>query len=521
MSNLTQFQRTLYQYLCSGVQCIAIQSPEEERVMDDIKAVVALMGITERRVVHWSATKGVRQVLPPQPAPISDSGNLIDACNQRPEKSVYVLTDTHTWPIGDNPIMNRALRDLIEAAEIAEYTVILLGPRVTIPDTCEKLVTHIEHPFPTETEFMSLIPRAVDNYAKQFSVKIPDYDTAAVARALAGMTVSEATNVLNLSLTVHDALNLGMIYNGKVNAVHRSGMLEVLKPVSIDEVGGLDALKVWLKKRAKAFTPEARAFNLPVPKGILIVSPPGCGKSLISKALGAILQVPVIRLDMGSVFGMYVGESEDKIRRVLKQAEAIAPCILIIDEVEKGLAGAGGQSGDGGATKRVFGTLLTWMQEKTAAVFVVATANDVTSIPPEFLRKGRFDELWSADLPTTSERRDILAIHIKKRQRDPSKFDLDTLAAATNLFVGAELEAVVNEALYDAFDDSRDISTEDMLRAVKHTTPLAKTAKDVIENMRAWATGRARRASTAVDSAAPDVTERKLVSMRTLPGDKQ
>jgi len=256
-------------------------------------------------------------------------------------------------------------------------------------------------------------------------------------------------------------------------------------------------LKEWLRKRRAALSQEARAFGLPAPKGVLLLGVQGTGKSLSAKAIANLWNLPMLRLDVGRVFGSLVGASEANMRAAIRTAEAVAPCILWIDELEKGFAGVQGSGvSDSGTTARVFATFLTWMQDKRAPVFVVATANDVSQLPPELLRKGRFDEIFFIDLPTAAEREQIFAIHLRKRGRDPQQYDLRRLAAATESFSGAEIEQVVVAGLFTAFDAGRELTTDDMLEEASHTVPLAVMMREEIEELRTWAQLRTRPASS-------------------------
>jgi SpoVK/Ycf46/Vps4 family AAA+-type ATPase len=261
-------------------------------------------------------------------------------------------------------------------------------------------------------------------------------------------------------------------------------------------VGGLDALKGWLGRRGAAFSEAARRFGLPEPKGLLLLGVQGCGKSLTAKAIAAQWRLPLLRLDMGRIFSGLIGSSEENLRRAIRVAESVAPVVLWVDEIEKGLSGTRSSgSSDGGVTARVFGALLTWLQEKTAPVFVVATANQIHDLPPELLRKGRFDETFFIDLPGAEERREILAIHVARRGRDPARFDLDRLAARADGFSGAELEQAVLSGLYEAFAEGVDLSHAHLERAVAETLPLSTTMREEIDALRSWARTRTRPAS--------------------------
>jgi SpoVK/Ycf46/Vps4 family AAA+-type ATPase len=268
----------------------------------------------------------------------------------------------------------------------------------------------------------------------------------------------------------------------------------------------MEILKDWLVKRRSAFSSRARDFGLPLPKGILLIGVPGTGKSLTAKAVGALWGMPLLRLDVGKIFGGLVGSSEENIRTVIKTAEAVAPAILWIDELEKGFSGTGssGQT-DGGTTSRVFASFITWLQEKQSPVFVIATANNVHQLPPELLRKGRFDEIFFCDLPDREDRRQIIDIHIRKKKRDPGQFDMDKLIEATVDYSGAEIEQAIIAALYDAFDTGNDLSSDGLLNTLKDIVPLAITMREMIDSMREWARTRARPASAkrGVQAAKP------------------
>ena len=272
----------------------------------------------------------------------------------------------------------------------------------------------------------------------------------------------------------------------------------------MNDVGGLDTLKTWLDRRSQAFGAGAKGFGLDAPKGVLLLGVQGCGKSLVAKAIAAAWEFPLLRLDMGKVFGGIVGQSEANVRTALQVAQALAPCVLWIDEIEKGVAGMGSSDqSDGGTTARVVGTLLTWMQEKREPVFVVATANRIEMLPPELLRKGRFDELFFVDLPSCAVRKEILAIHLRKKGRDPVGYDLEQLATLSLGYSGAELEEAVREGLFDAFAEGRELRTEHIATALRATFPLSRTMGEQITDLRRWAKVRARLASPEVPEEPP------------------
>lgn len=499
--NLSHFQTKLFEYLSSGAPCITVPTPEEDRCLLEILQLAKMAGEQRWKVFRWTAAKGTVGVFPENPVAVKGTIQQLEAaCNWTPPSgTLYILCDTHTWPVQEHPILNRAMRDLIEGAGEGEYTVLFVGPTIKYADTWEKRAVVLPFELPDQAALVKTVQLMRTTFAPQISHPFPPYDENGVARALAGLTQAEASNVLALSCVVKGGFDVDLIYGEKVRAVRRGGLLEVLDTVDFNTVGGLDGLKPWIKKRVRAFTPAAQKFNLPTPKGAMLVGVPGSGKSLCARAMGHVLGMPVLKMDVGSLFGSMLGESENKMRGAIALAEKMAPCILLLDEIDKGFAGTGANSfsGDSGTTKRVFGTFLSWLQDKTSQVFVVATANSVEGLPPEILRKGRFDELWFVDLPNADEREAIVRIHLEKRGRKPDDFDLDAVVDATDGFVGSEIESVVGDGLYDAFDAERELTTEDLITAAKGTTPLSKTMAESIAATRSWARDRARAASVA------------------------
>jgi SpoVK/Ycf46/Vps4 family AAA+-type ATPase len=319
-----------------------------------------------------------------------------------------------------------------------------------------------------------------------------------VTEAALGLTAEEAENVFAKSLVQTGDFDLKIILSEKEQIIRKSGVLEYCHVnENMQGVGGLDELKKWLNKRGKAFTPKARDFGLPEPRGILLLGIPGCGKSLTAKAISSMWQLPLLKLDVGKVFSSLVGSSEENVRRAIQTAESIAPSILWLDEMEKGFSGLGssGQT-DGGTTARVFGTFLTWLQEKKTPVFVVATCNNVSQLPPELLRKGRFDEIFFVDLPSKEERKEIFKIHLEKRHRNVNGFDLNKLSDEAVGFSGSEIEEIIVSALYDAFDNNEDINQTYIENTIKSMIPLSQTMEEQIKGTREWAKIRAKRASS-------------------------
>lgn len=364
-------------------------------------------------------------------------------------------------------------------------TIFIVSTTVVIPNELENYITVFDIPLPTEKEIAEII----HNFINDIDIKVEQDVLDEIAVSFKGLNEFQINQILNLAYQnggYIDKSDKYLILKEKEQFIKKAGMLEVVNfKESIDDIGGLEVLKEWLTRKAKVFQnlDKAIKFGVDVPKGIMIVGMPGCGKSLTAKATASLFEIPLVRLDVGRLLGKYVGESEENMRKALKLSESISPCVLWIDELEKAFAGVGSEGGD--VTTRLFGQFLTWMQEKENTVFIVATANDISKIPPEFLRKGRFDELFFVDLPNDEERRKIIEIHLKKRKKWNKNIDSIALIEKTEGFNGADLEAVVKEAIEDAFIDGDDkITTEALLKTIKNTKSISSTMKDKIDKIR-------------------------------------
>ena len=490
---------------------IYIVSWEEKRVEDALRQIAQARG---KKIYFWTITQGM--VLNPNSRdnatrdPIAALDFVMDSRDQ----ALFVLKDYHAF-INDVTVTRR-LRDLTLALKTSYKTLLVLAPILKLPSELEKEVTVIDYGLPDVEDLdqilESIVQAVKDN--PHVTTEMTEIERDQVLKAALGLTANEAENVMAKSLVEKQKFDVDVILSEKEQIIRKSGILEYY-PFSekIGDVGGLNLLKDWMEKRTVAFTEKARDFGLPAPRGVLLLGVQGCGKSLSAKAIGSLWRLPLLRLDVGRIFGGIVGQSEENMRKAIRVAELVSPAILWVDELEKGFSGtqSSGQS-DGGTTSRVFGTFLSWMQDKKAATFVVATSNDVTSLPPELLRKGRFDEIFFIDLPSEGEREEIFKIHILKRKRNPDDFDLPRLAAATPGFSGAEIEAAVIEALYDAFDDDKQLTTESIVGAVQHTVPLSMTMRERIEDLRRWADTRARLASSEKSEDMATITEELLLA---------
>lgn len=416
------------------------------------------------------------------------------------KEGVFVLLDFHEYL--RDPLVRRLLKDLARRFKTSRNSIVISAPLLELPRSIESEISVAAFPLPEKTELGEVLEAALKALRKRgLKIDLNAGDKERLAIAGQGMTRDQFEECLAKAVVecrgIVDADIIEHIISGKKQIIRKTGLLEFFdRSETMDQVGGLLVLKDWLSKRQQAFTRKARSFGLPSPKGILLLGIQGCGKSLTAKACASLWRFPLLRLDTGRLFSSQIGSSEASTRRAIQLAEAISPCVLWIDEIEKAMAGVGSSSfSDAGTTARVFATIATWLQEKTAPVFVIATANSVASLPPELIRKGRWDEIFFLDLPGRAERQSILRIHLERNHRNPKDFDVEALARHCPDYSGAEIEQAVIGGLYDAFDQGRPLETKDILRNLKAQVPLSKTMAEDIQAMRAWARDRARFAS--------------------------
>lgn len=431
--------------------------------------------------------------------------DLVEQWNSddRRRGALFVLKDFD--PYVSAPSVERRMRDLAQALPYSSYkTIVIVSPVLKVPSHLEKDITVVDYELPGKSDLEAILKRIMRSVSRgdEGSAELADEDREAFVNASLGLTAAEAENVFAKALVMDGRLgklDIDVILSEKKQIVRKSGTLEYYETDQrFGDIGGLDYLKDWLRKRRSSFTEKARGFGLPEPRGCLLIGVQGCGKSLAAKAVGALWNLPLLRFDIGSVFGRYVGESESNMRQAIAVAEAVAPCVLWIDELEKGFSGMSGGE-DSGTSARVLSYFLTWLQEKKKAVFVIATANDVQKLPPELLRKGRLDEIFFIDLPNRSERIEIFKIHLSRRNRPPENYDLERLAKVSFGFSGSEIEQAIISSLFDAFDQDREITTEDIETNIKQTVPISRTMAERIGALREWADERARPASSPED----------------------
>lgn len=390
----------------------------------------------------------------------------------------------------------RLLRDLIDKLRKKDGHLVLVDSRNTLPAPIDHETTRFEIGLPDERELGELVREVLSRERERLkgAARVSPAVWTRFLGNLRGLTRRQARQVVLDVISddgEFDEKDLNRAMARKRQILHKDGLLEFIEtPASLDEIAGMARLKTWLAQRKQALMEEARLYGLVAPRGILMLGVPGSGKSLCAKAVASAWERPLFRLDPSVLYDKYIGESEKNLRDTLRQTEAMSPIVLWIDEIEKGFAGAASRSVDGGLSQRMFGSLLTWMQEREEPVFVIATANEVEALPPELLRKGRFDEIFFVDLPGPEVRKAILSIHLKKRMYEPPDFDLAALTAGSEGYTGAEIEQAVVSAMHDAFSLSRKMSTEDLLGALRRSPPLAVTMKERVDALRRWAKGR-------------------------------
>jgi SpoVK/Ycf46/Vps4 family AAA+-type ATPase len=460
----------------------------------------------------------------------------------QPEKAVLCVMDFHFF-IGDNVSLIRSIKNSLPQMKRDGKTVIFIGPRLALPEELEKDITTLDFPLPDRIELMQILDyvlKCAEEATPDKPVNITDVIKERLCEAALGLTSQETEDLFSLTLAKNyklDEFSVKTVIEGKKDIIKKDGILEFFTPdISLEDVGGLRKLKKWFLKRIKSFTIDAHDFGLPYPKGVLMVGVPGCGKSLVAKAVAAFWGVPLVRLDMGRIYNKFQGVSEDNARRAIMLSEAVAPSVLWIDEVEKGFSGV--KSSDetsGGVQARVVQTFLTWMQEKTSAVFLACTGNAVDKLPPELLRKGRFDEIFFVDLPNPEERKEIIKIQIRKRsyksvnadgkittiERKLSDADTKKIVEASHGFTGAEIEQAVIDALGDCYvDGKRALKGEDVVRILVDFVPLSKTMETEIIALRKWGETKAKNASEEATTVAETFNPFRIVKQTTEEEDE-
>ncbi|WP_353928822.1 AAA family ATPase [Desulfofundulus kuznetsovii] len=488
----------LRDYLFCSKPGIIVRAQDITSTVKEIMEAVREIG--NRPFYLWDANEGLRQVVNPDNLFIG-KGNRdnttapVQALQKASttKDAIAVFLDFHHY-LTSPPVLS-AMRTAFVMAEKHGASLVFVSRYISVPGELEREVAVVDCPVPGREQLREVLDRLLEKNGARIAAEIDDKQKELAVESALGLTVDEAKDAFAVSIvrTVRTEgrprLCPRIISEQKRQAVARSGILEFVEPGrSLSDVGGLDEIKNWFVKRFKTFLPEAAEYGISPAKGCLLLGVPGCGKSLLARAVAGEWQKPLLRLDFGRVYGSLVGETEANLRRAIQAAEAVAPAVLWVDEAEKGLSGtASSGRTDSGVTSRVFGSFLTWLQEKTSPVLVIATANDITSLPAELLRRGRFDGIFFVDLPDERAREEIFKIHLAKRRRDPGKFDLQTLVAASEGYSGAEIESAVEDAMLEAFNEGREVTTGDLIATLKNVIPLSVNRRDEIERLRRWA----------------------------------
>ena len=512
---VSSFQNSLAVLAKARFPVLYVETFEERRALAAIRSAMEGGLLSTPRSVHtWSITTGLVDPEGRVSPGTTDPLRALDAAQHVDRAAAFVFLDLHAH-MGDgtrpaDPAIVRKLRELAADFQngLLARTLIIVAPALRIPPELEKDVHILDFPLPDETAIRRILDDLIAANAgnRRLRINLTETDKDRLVRASLGLTETEAEGALALAMAsdgVLDADDVTTVLQEKKQAVRKAGLLEYVDTdIDLAGVGGLDNLKRWLRRRDNSWLAEAAEYGIPAPRGVLITGVPGCGKSLTAKAVAASWRLPLLRMDIGKVFSGVVGSSESNLRTAIRSAEAAAPAVLWVDEIEKGFSGVGA-TGDSGTASRVFGGFLTWMQEKTAPVFVIATSNNVQSLPPELLRKGRFDEIFFVDLPAPDERAQIWELHVRKHIHaaphhagfifgDVLRADL---VLATEGFSGAEIEQAVIAGLFDAFSERRHITGDDLRLAVERSVPLSVTQAESLAALRAWAGERAVSAS--------------------------
>ena len=481
--------------LRSRTPIVVIESQDEARMLELLQTISLQRAVTSYMpLFRWTITDGLQRLdisLEPQTIN-SDPTDVLKHIRAVSKPGIYVLLDFH--PFLNDPVHIRLLKDICIQFQSVERQLVLISHKVTVPHELEGFCARFEMALPTRDEREKIVMRVIEEYGNENPGNTVPIDPKAhqlLIQNLSGLTYADTKRLARNAIYVDGAISksdLPQVMQAKYELLNRGGALQFeYDTATFGEVGGLSRLKTWLSRRRPAFRGEKNAAHLDAPKGILLLGIQGCGKSLAAKATAAIFGVPLLRLDFGTIYDKYHGETERKLRESLKTADVMSPCVLWIDEIEKGIAGRGGETG---TSQRVLGSFLTWMAEKKSHVFVVATANDISAMPPELVRKGRFDEIFFVDLPNADIRASILAIHLSARNQTLGNFDITGLANEMDGFSGAEIEQAVVAALYTAHASNKPLATEHIRAEIQMTKPLSIVLSEKISTLRRWAAGR-------------------------------
>jgi len=519
----------LADYIQAGYPCIFLRTTEAYAVDDLIRAAVREQENSDRFSYGiWKSTTGllIGGVDTPVEQMRSRDRDLIPALAYIETTSDHVIALYNLRQFMENYQVIQQLQDTIIKIRLTGSHLVLVGPHLDLPPELSNLVTFVDVPLPSKEQIEKQYTDIIERYADDLDLPRKKEERMTLIRAAAnsavGLDLLGSESAIALSMARSRGIDLSLIQAQKEQQIRQSDVLEFIDVKdSMDDVGGFDVFKNWLIRRKRAFSEEAREYGLPYPKGMLVCGIAGTGKSLLCKATAKYLNLPCLRLDIGKIFKSLVGASEAAIREALKVAEAVSPCVLWLEELEKGLAGARGSGElDSGVTARVVSTILTWRQETTAPVVLVATANDVTSLPSMVYRSGRLDAVWASDIPNLTEREEIFKIHLRKRRRDPKKFNCSLLAERSKDFTGAEIESCIEDAMFSAFDEGEEVTTKHILVSIRDTIPQAQRDKEEIMVLREWVETRARKVSSGKQEQVRKASVRRINPKKKTGGTK-
>ncbi|WP_298867631.1 AAA family ATPase [uncultured Gimesia sp.] len=480
----------------SGNPFISIETLDEQRALNVVQEVARNL---KKPLFEWSATNGLCKTegttLKSATVPGGKPEQSLSFIHKNTDEDIFVFKDLGAY-CRDN-VVNRMLRDLMETCRNKKSTLILIDA-FPLPDEIKRFTVRYELGWPTTDELSAVIKQTFNKIRQEsheeITTKLTRREMEQLVLTMRGLSCNEVERVISSAILQDNDLNvtdLPHIIEAKRTLLGSTGSLESIGvDVKSDQVGGLGKLKDWLKLRRGGFSRKAQEYGLEPPRGVLMLGVPGSGKSLCAKMVASDWNMPLLRLDPGMLYQKFIGESESQLRQALSQAESMAPVILWIDEIEKAFASASSSSADGGLSKRMFGTLLAWMQDHRHPIFIIATANDISALPPELMRKGRFDEVFFVDLPDSIAREQILKIHLQRRNRDAEQFDIRSLAATAKEFTGSELEQVVMSGLFAAFSENAELEDRHIASEIQKTKPLAVLMKERITELRNWAKNR-------------------------------
>ncbi len=504
-------QTSLKDYVYAGYPAIVLNTSEEERAIENCLKIAYMAGM---KLYVWSETKGVLEYIYEK-----NNGNISQKDTEtKPSPDdealrqgltygndvIYCMLDFH--PYIKAPAVWRTAKDVFSTAKSQGVIYIFISSKFDVPPELEHEVIVTDFDLPKKDD----LRRIAIELCKAYQVEIPNNIDDAVDAAL-GLTMFEAENAFATSFSKTHTFDIAIINNVKRKIICKDGLLEYMQSKeTLETVGGMKEFLMYAEERFSAYSAEAQEYGLPYPKGVLLVGIPGCGKSLAAKALSNMWKKPLLKLDLGKLFGSLVGDTEAKTRKALEIAEAMSPAILWIDEIEKGLSGVGSSGKtDSGVTSRMFGTILTWLQEKESPVYVIATANNISSLPPEFLRKGRFDEIFFVDLPSEEERKEIFKIQIEKKKRSADDFDIEKLAKLSDGYTGAEIEECVITSMFYAWNDGkRPYNTDDLENAMEKIQPMSKgIMSETVEALRTWSKTHGIRNANVVEEKTTSIVD--------------